>query len=64
VGNGAEAEHAAQQIEARRQERLAAREARLEEHLRVAATLPDLSGHAHHGTIRGGGWSSSERANP
>jgi hypothetical protein len=25
-------------------------------------TLPDLSGHAHHGTIRGGTWSSSEPA--
>lgn len=26
------------------------------------ATLPDLSGHGHHGTIRGGSWSSSEPA--
>lgn len=26
------------------------------------ATLPDLSGHARHGTIRGGSWSSSEPA--
>ena len=26
------------------------------------ATLPDLSGHAHHGTIQGGSWSSAQPA--